>query len=91
MIAVDRKDYFLHNIASLRALCTETFEEKFMIPTSKLLKHGVIVHAEIHELSRDATSPCGISVRVGDKNIKPDYLVIATGSVFSFRRLDMQK
>lgn len=83
-MAVDRKDYFLHNIGSLRATCSEGFEEKIVVPTNKLLKNGVVVHAEIHQLTRDSASPCGIAVRVGDRDIRPEFLVIATGSSYAF-------
>ena len=40
VVLIDRKSYFLHNVATLRATVEPEFAEKIMVPYDRLLAHG---------------------------------------------------
>lgn len=40
VVLIDRKPYFLHNIASLRATVERDFAKKILIPYDRLLTNG---------------------------------------------------
>lgn len=53
--------------------------ERIMIPYTKLLRHGTVVHAEVTEVG-----PKGVVVNGRENPISFDYLVLATGSSYAF-------
>ncbi|CAF2723537.1 unnamed protein product [Rotaria sp. Silwood2] len=79
VVLIDRKSYFLHNVAALRATVERDFAQKIIIPYDRLLTNGCVVQAEVISISSD-------SVQVYGRNepISFDYLVIATGSSYAF-------
>jgi apoptosis-inducing factor 2 len=40
VVLIDRKSYFLHNVAVLRAMVEQDYARKMMIPYDRLLIHG---------------------------------------------------
>jgi hypothetical protein len=40
VVLIDRKSYFLHNLATLRACVEPTYAQQIMIPYDRLLTHG---------------------------------------------------
>lgn len=80
VVLIDRKDYFLHNVAALRATVQpEAWAKRILIPYDKTLKHGTIIQAEVSNIT-----PAGVFVHGKDDPISFDYLVIATGSSYAF-------
>ena len=43
VVLIDRKSYFLHNIATLRACVEPTYAQQIMIPYDRLLTHGLVI------------------------------------------------
>ena len=41
IVLIDRKSYFLHNIAALRASVQRDFARKIVVPYDRLLKNGL--------------------------------------------------
>ena len=41
VVLIDRKSYFLHNVAALRATVEENYARKIIIPYDRLLKNGL--------------------------------------------------
>ena len=41
VILIDRKSYFLHNVASLRASVQREYAQNIIIPYDRLLTHGL--------------------------------------------------
>jgi len=80
VVLIDRKDYFLHNIGSLRATVEPTFAYQICVPYNKLLVNGTVVQAEVTSIDPAQ----GVYVAGRDAPIKFDYLVIATGSSYAF-------
>ncbi|GAB5357381.1 hypothetical protein AAMO2058_000369800 [Amorphochlora amoebiformis] len=81
VVIIDRKNYFLHNIAMLRAVAVDDWEKKCLIPYDKVLKYGSVVQGEVISVSEDCKS---IKVNGREEEIKCDYLVLATGSSYAF-------
>ncbi|CAF1241415.1 unnamed protein product [Rotaria magnacalcarata] len=79
VVLIDRKSYFLHNVATLRATVEENFSQKILIPYDRLLTNGCVVKAEVLSISHD-----GVQVHGRREPIHFDYLVIATGSSYAF-------
>jgi len=42
-VLVDRKSYFLHNVAALRATIEQDFVQKIVVPYDRLLKNGLYI------------------------------------------------
>jgi NADH dehydrogenase FAD-containing subunit len=87
---VNDKPYSFLALAALRALCDPTFENKVAVPLNNLFQgmegqgHELII-SQAHAIAPDASSPCGMVVRLDERReLRPDYLVIATGSSYSF-------
>eukprot|EP01006_Ploeotia_vitrea_P052253 TRINITY_DN67664_c5_g1_i1.p1 TRINITY_DN67664_c5_g1~~TRINITY_DN67664_c5_g1_i1.p1 ORF type:complete len:432 (+),score=42.36 TRINITY_DN67664_c5_g1_i1:14-1309(+) len=79
VVLIDRKNFFLHNVASLRAVVDPTWIDKIMIPYDKLLRNGMVVQAEIEEVA-----PTQVKLFGREDPVKFDYLVIALGSSYAF-------
>ncbi|CAF3672553.1 unnamed protein product [Rotaria sordida] len=79
VILIDRKSYFLHNVAALRASVEQDFARKIITPYDRLLTNGCVVQAEVISISNDS-----IQVHGRNEPIYFDYLIIATGSSYAF-------
>jgi NADH dehydrogenase FAD-containing subunit len=79
VILVDRKDYFLTNIASLRASLDDNVAKGSLVPYNKLLKHGVVLQADVEEVR--ATE---VKLHGREEALQFEYLVIALGSSYAF-------
>jgi len=78
---IDRKDYYLHNIAALRASVEDGFSHKICVPYSKLfLKgNGFFIHGEVTAINDD-----NITINGYNEPVSFNYCVIATGSSYAF-------
>ncbi|KAJ8601629.1 hypothetical protein CTAYLR_008916 [Chrysophaeum taylorii] len=81
VVLIDRKDWFLHNVATPRAFVHPEFTELCAIPYDKLLKNGHVVQATVTGVQM-AGKP-EVSLSDGTK-VKVDYAVIATGTAYAF-------
>ncbi|UJR31621.1 hypothetical protein I4U23_019103 [Adineta vaga] len=79
VILIDRKSYFLHNIAALRATIEYDYAHKIVIPYDRLLTNGCVIQAEVTSILTD-----GVHVHGRHDPIHFEYLVIATGSSYAF-------
>ncbi|CAF1311647.1 unnamed protein product [Adineta ricciae] len=79
VILIDRKSYFLHNVAALRATVEENYAQKIIIPYDRLLTNGCVIQAEVISILTDS-----IQVHGYHDPIHFNYLVIATGSSYAF-------
>jgi NADH dehydrogenase FAD-containing subunit len=75
---VDPSDAFMHNVAALRALVAPEWLEQIFLPYDRLLVHG-------RYLQDRAVAVDGRQVTLASgKRLEPDYLVLATGSSYTF-------
>ncbi|CAF0739959.1 unnamed protein product [Adineta steineri] len=79
VVLIDRKSYFLHNIASVRAVVEHDFARKIITPYDRLLTNGCVVQAEVISITDDS-----IQVYGRNEPIHFNYLIIATGSSYAF-------
>lgn len=79
VLLIDKKNYFFHNIAALRAAVNATFVPKIMIPYEFALQSGRFLQGTVTKITKDEVIVEGYS-----KGITFDYLVIATGTSYSF-------
>ncbi|UJR17285.1 hypothetical protein I4U23_004179 [Adineta vaga] len=79
VVLIDRKSYFLNNVATLRACVEPNCARRIMIPYDRLLTHGCVVQAEVISISSN-----GVMVHGYDQPIHFNYLIIATGSSYAF-------
>jgi apoptosis-inducing factor 2 len=78
VVLVERKDAFVHNVASLRALVDAEFLPRMFMPYDRLLAHGRVVHDRAVEVG-----PHQVVVSSGTV-IPADFVVLATGSTYPF-------
>jgi NADH dehydrogenase FAD-containing subunit len=78
VVLVERKDAFVHNVASLRALVDTDFLPRMFMRYDHLLAHGRVVHDRAV-----AVGPQQVIVSSGAV-IAADYVVLATGSTYPF-------
>jgi NADH dehydrogenase FAD-containing subunit len=78
VVLVEPKDAFMHNIAALRALVDPSWLPRIFFPYDGLLAHGRVVRdrAVLVDPHRVVTA--------AGKEIDADYIVLATGSSYSF-------
>jgi apoptosis-inducing factor 2 len=75
---VDPAEAFFHNIAALRALADPRWLDRVLLPYRQLLSSGRFVRDR-------AVSVVGRRVRLASGEVlQPDYLVLATGSRYTF-------
>jgi NADH dehydrogenase FAD-containing subunit len=75
---VDPKDAFVHNVAAWRALVEPEWLERIFFPYERLLSDGRFLRDRAVAVNgRDVTLASGTQLR-------PDYLVLATGSAYPF-------
>jgi len=75
---VERREQFLHNVASLRAVVDPEWADRIFLPYDRLLEHGRVVQDEV-------VSATGQEVRLASGPVlRPDYLVLASGSTYAF-------
>ncbi|CAF1242118.1 unnamed protein product [Didymodactylos carnosus] len=79
VILIDRKSYFLHNIAALRASVENEYARQIMIPYDKLLNNGCVIQAEVAAVTTEH-----ILIHGSSTPMTFDYLIIATGSSYAF-------
>jgi len=79
VLLIDKKDHFFHKYAPLRAAVDSSFATNIAIPYSKLLKYGHVLQAEVTEVQEN-----GFKIKGNDDLFHFDYLVLATGSTYSF-------
>eukprot|EP00475_Leptophrys_vorax_P043028 TRINITY_DN8155_c0_g1_i1.p1 TRINITY_DN8155_c0_g1~~TRINITY_DN8155_c0_g1_i1.p1 ORF type:complete len:458 (+),score=140.03 TRINITY_DN8155_c0_g1_i1:112-1485(+) len=79
VIVLERKTYFLHNVAALRTSVVKNFSSKIIVPYTNLLTNGVVLKAEVEHIAEN-----GVKVFGQEELIKYDYLVLATGSSYAF-------
>ena len=79
VILVDRKDYFLHTVGSLRASVNTQVAREILVPYKNLLKNGIVLQADI-----ELVKPNEVLLHGRIEPLRFDYLVIATGSSYAF-------
>jgi NADH dehydrogenase FAD-containing subunit len=86
VVLLDRKDYFLNNIAGVPAAVQTGYADSMCIPYDKLFSSlpskknkSTFLQAEVTEIQKDR-----ILVRGQDEPLYFDYCIIATGSSYAF-------
>eukprot|EP01101_Sappina_pedata_P011549 TRINITY_DN7786_c0_g1_i1.p1 TRINITY_DN7786_c0_g1~~TRINITY_DN7786_c0_g1_i1.p1 ORF type:complete len:437 (+),score=149.76 TRINITY_DN7786_c0_g1_i1:15-1325(+) len=79
VVLIDRKNYFLHNVATLRATVDRKFYKNIFIPYNKFLKNGSFVQAEVTQISKAGLKIVGLS-----ELFRYDYLIVCTGTSYAF-------
>ena len=69
---------FVHNIGALRAVVDPDFAPRIFLPYNRLFDHGRVIRDRAAQVSADR-----VVLGSGDE-IRPDYLVLATGSSYPF-------
>lgn len=78
IVLVEPKDAFVHNVAALRALVDPTWLPQIYLPYDGLLARGRVVR------DRAAKVDAGRVTLASGEEIRPDYIVLATGSAYPF-------
>ncbi len=78
VVLVEPKDAFQHNVAALRALVDPSWPSRIFLPYDGLLVRGTVLRDAAARV--DGTQVTLASGRV----LRPDYLVLATGSTYPF-------
>jgi apoptosis-inducing factor 2 len=78
VVLVEPKDAFVHNVAALRALVDPSWLPRIYLPYDGLLARGQVVR------DRAAKVDAGRVTLASGQEIRPDYLVLATGSSYPF-------
>ncbi|MFC1411189.1 FAD-dependent oxidoreductase [Streptacidiphilus sp. N1-12] len=78
VILVEKRDAFVHNVASLRAVGDPAWADRMFLPYEGLLARGRVVrgHAELVE-------PGVVTLASGER-VEADFVVLATGSDYPF-------
>jgi NADH dehydrogenase FAD-containing subunit len=78
VILVEPRDAFVHNVAALRALVEPEWLPSIFLPYDRLLTHGRVVRARAVEVD------AGQVLLSSGEQLTPDYLVLATGSIYPY-------
>jgi apoptosis-inducing factor 2 len=78
VVVVEPKDAFVHNIAALRALVDPSWLPRIYLPYDRLLANGRVVR------DRATKVDAGHVTLASGEQIRPDYIVLATGSAYPF-------
>jgi apoptosis-inducing factor 2 len=78
VVLVEPKDAFMHNVAALRALVDPSWLPRIYLPYDRLLANGRVVR------DRAAKVDAGHVTLASGEQIRPDYIVLATGSAYPF-------
>jgi apoptosis-inducing factor 2 len=78
VVLVEPKDTFVHNVAALRALVDPSWLPRIHLPYDRLLTRGRVVR------DRAVRADAGRVTLASGEQIRPDYLVLATGSAYPF-------
>src|SRR5258708_9662615 len=78
VVLVEPKDAFVHNVAALRALVDPSWLPRIYLPYDGLLARGRVVR------DRAAKADASPVTLASGEEIRPDYLVLATGSAYPF-------
>jgi len=84
LTVIERQSKFFYNIASPRGSVEPAIVDKLFIPFENALKNGKIIHAEVKEIGKDSVVATKLDGSSEQLTIGYDYLVIATGSSYSF-------
>ncbi|CAB9504343.1 Apoptosis-inducing factor 2 [Seminavis robusta] len=82
VVLIDRKNYFLNNIAGVPAAVQKGYADSMCIPYDKLFSergNSTFLQAEVSEIRKDS-----VLVQGHEEPLYFDYCVIATGSSYSF-------
>jgi len=79
VILVDRKEFFLHSVATPRALVAKNYAQRVMIPYDRLLNNGVVIHGVVQSIT-----PRAVMLYGRPAPITFDFLCIATGASYNF-------
>lgn len=79
VVLVEPKDAFVHNVAALRALVDPSWLPRIYLPYDGLLARGGRVVRD-----RAAKVDAGRVTLASGEEIRPDYIVLATGSAYPF-------
>src|SRR3954463_31479 len=77
VVLVEPRDAFVHNIGALRAVVDPAFTPRIFLPYNRLLANGRVVRDRAAQVSADR-------VLLGSGEIRPDFVVLATGSSYPF-------
>jgi NADH dehydrogenase FAD-containing subunit len=78
VVLVEPKDAFVHNVAALRALVDPAWLPRIYYPYDGLLARGRVIR------DRAAKVDAGRVVLASGEELRPDYIVLATGSAYPF-------
>jgi len=78
VVLVEPRDAFVHNIGALRAVVDPAFAPRIFLPYTRLLANGRVVRDRAAQVSADR-----VVLESGDE-IRPDFVVLATGSSYPF-------
>ena len=78
VVLVEPKDAFVHNVAALRALVDPSWLPRIYLPYDGLLARGRVVR------DRAAKVDTSRVTLASGQEIRPDYLILATGSAYPF-------
>ena len=78
VVLVEPKDAFMHNVAALRALVDPSWLPRIYIPYDGLLARGQVVRDRAAKVNTSRVT------LASGQEIRPDYLVLATGSAYPF-------
>lgn len=78
VVLIEPRDAFVHNIGALRALIDPAWAPRIFLPYDRLLANGRLVRDRAVQVAADR-------VLLGSgEEIRPDFLVLATGSSYPF-------
>lgn len=78
VVLIEPREAFQHNVAALRALVAPEWVERIFLPYDRLLRNGRVVRDRAVEVSP------GLVRLASGEQLRPDYIVLATGSAYPF-------
>ena len=78
VVLVEPRDRFVHNIGALRAAVDPEWAPRIFLPYDQLLEHGRVIRDRATDVSSERV------VLGSGEELRPDYLILATGSSYPF-------
>src|SRR3954451_16945091 len=78
VVLVEPRDAFVHNIGALRAVVDPAWAPRIFLPYERLLANGRIIRDRAARVTSDRV------VLGSGEEIRPDFVVLATGSRYPF-------
>jgi apoptosis-inducing factor 2 len=78
VVLIEPREAFQHNVAALRALVSPDWVERIFLPYDRLLRNGRVVRDRAVEVRP------GLVRLASGEQLRPDYIVLATGSAYPF-------